>query len=248
ERVVSLQEALSMELAPGLLSNIFDGIQRPLKEIYEGIKHSGFLQRGIEVPSLSRTKKWHFKPQKKEGDQVFPGDVIGEVEETPLISHKIMIPHQISGEIVSIVKEGEYTITDEIYLLKTKNKEERMTMLQKWPVTKSRPFRARIKSQKPLLTGLRVIDLLFPIAKGGTVAVPGGFGTGKTVIQQSIAKWCNADIIIFIGCGERGNEIADVLKEFGNLIDPQSGRPLLERIVLIANTSNMPVSARELNL
>ncbi|MBY9002802.1 MAG: V-type ATP synthase subunit A [Candidatus Lokiarchaeota archaeon] len=248
ENVVSLQEALSMELAPGLLSNIFDGIQRPLKEIYEGIKQSGFLQRGIEAPSLSRTKKWHFKPQKKVGDKIFPGDVIGEVQETHLISHKIMVPHHISGEVVSIVKEGEYTITDEIYFLKTKDKEESMMMLQKWPVTKSRPFRTRLKPQRPLITGLRVIDLLFPIAKGGTVAVPGGFGTGKTVIQQSIAKWCNADIIVFIGCGERGNEIADVLKEFGTLIDPQSGRPLLERIVLIANTSNMPVSAREASI
>ena len=248
ESVISLQEPLSMELAPGLLSNIFDGIQRPLKEIYEGFEQSGFLKRGIEVPSLSRTKKWHFKPQKKVGDEVFPGDVIGEVQETTLISHKIMLPHKISGEVVSIVKEGEYTISDEIYLVKIKDKEESMTMLQKWPVTESRPFRARLKPKKPLLTGLRVIDLLFPIAKGGTVAVPGGFGTGKTVIQQSIAKWCNADIIVFIGCGERGNEIADVLKEFGELIDPQSGRPLLERIVIIANTSNMPVSAREASI
>ena len=248
ESVISLQESLSMELAPGLLSNIFDGIQRPLKEIYEGIKQSGFLQRGIEVPSLSRTKKWHFKPLKKAGDIVLPGDVIGEVQETTLISHKIMVPHHISGEVMSIVKEGEYTIIDEIYLLKTEDKEVKMTMLQKWPVTKSRAFRARLKLQNPLLTGMRVIDLLFPIAKGGTVAVPGGFGTGKTVIQQSIAKWCNADIIIFIGCGERGNEIADVLKEFSSLIDPLSGRPLLERIVLIANTSNMPVSAREASI
>lgn len=248
EKVVGLQEALSMELAPGLLSNIFDGIQRPLKEIYEGIAQSGFLKRGTQVPSLSRTKKWHFKPQKKVGDKVSPGDVIGAVQETPLISHKIMVPHQISGEIVSIVKEGEYTIIEEIYVLKTGEKDESMKMLQKWPVTESRPFRARMKPQRPLMTGLRVIDLLFPIAKGGTVAVPGGFGTGKTVIQQSIAKWCNADIIIFIGCGERGNEIADVLKEFVTLIDPKSGRPLLERIVLIANTSNMPVSAREASI
>jgi len=244
EKVESLLEPLSMELAPGLLSNIFDGIQRPLKEAFKDIKSEGFLERGLTISSLSRTKKWHFLPIKKLKEKVIGGDIIGTVQETPILEHRIMIPLETHGELTYIVKEGEYTISDEIYRLKINNKEKSFSMLQRWPITKNRPYTKRVKPKEPLITGIRVIDLLFPIAKGGTVAVPGGFGTGKTVIQQSLAKWSNADVIIFVGCGERGNEIADVLKQFSEIVDPKSGRPLLERIVLIANTSNMPVSAR----
>ncbi|MFX0186971.1 MAG: V-type ATP synthase subunit A [Candidatus Hodarchaeota archaeon] len=244
EKVENLHKPLSMELAPGLLSNIFDGIQRPLKEAFAYSKNEGFLERGLNLPPLSRTKKWFFKPLKKQNDYVIGGDILGTVQETDLIEHRIMVPLGGDGKLISIVKEGEFTIIDEIYRIKQKNKEKSYSMLQSWPITKSRPYTKRVSPKEPLITGIRVIDLLFPVVKGGTVAVPGGFGTGKTVIQQSLAKWCNADVILFIGCGERGNEIADVLKQFSEIIDPQSGHPLLERIVLIANTSNMPVSAR----
>jgi len=247
QEVISLQEPLSMELAPGLLTSVFDGIQRPLNLIDKKLD-SAFLQRGIEIPSLSRTNKWHFIPHKNEGEKVEPGDIIGSIQETPLIEHKILVPINYSGVLSFIVEEGDYTIEEEIYRLKKSGKEYSLTMLQKWPITSNRPYKERIISEEPLITGIRIIDLLFPIAKGGTVAVPGGFGTGKTIIQQSLAKWCDADIIIFVGCGERGNEIADVLKEFSKIIDPKSGRPLIERIVIIANTSNMPVSAREASI
>ncbi|MFW9821676.1 MAG: V-type ATP synthase subunit A [Candidatus Thorarchaeota archaeon] len=247
EKVINLREPLSMELAPGLLGNVFDGIQRPLDTTFKN-SHKGFLERGNDLPSLSRVKKWHFKPIKKVDDLVYAGDIIGTVQETVLIEHRILVPVGISGTITGLVPEGEYTITDEIYSVLIKNQEKSFTMLQKWPVNKSRPYKRRESPTEPLITGMRVIDLLFPIAKGGTVAVPGGFGTGKTVIQQSLAKWCNADVIIFVGCGERGNEIADVLKQFTEIIDPKSGRPLLDRIILIANTSNMPVSAREASI
>ena len=248
EKVINLKEPLSMELAPGLLTNIFDGIQRPLERIFNDSEGSGFLKRGIEIPSLSRTKKWHFKPCEEINTELSSGDIIGTVQETPLIEHKIMVPPRFSGKLSFIAKEGDYTITDEIYRLKNNNKEYSLKMLQKWPITLDRPYQRRITPNEPLITGIRVIDLLYPIAKGGTVAVPGGFGTGKTVIQQSLAKWCNADVIIFVGCGERGNEIADVLEEFVEIKDPRSNRPLMERIVLIANTSNMPVSAREASI
>jgi V/A-type H+-transporting ATPase subunit A len=247
DEVLYLNEPLSMELGPGLLSGVFDGIQRPLDETFKSSERKGFISRGLEIPALSRTKKWSFKPLKKIGDLVYYGDTIGTVQETPSIIHKILVPIK-SGNITSIVEKGEYTVTDDIYSLSYKNQERSFNLIQKWPVTKSRPYKARIIPSEPLLTGIRVIDLLFPIAKGGTVAVPGGFGTGKTVIQQSLARWCNADIVVFVGCGERGNEIADVLKEFSEITDPKSGRPLLERIVLIANTSNMPVSAREASI
>ncbi|TFG07588.1 MAG: V-type ATP synthase subunit A, partial [Promethearchaeota archaeon] len=248
EPIINLKEPLSMELAPGLLENIFDGIQRPLELAFNQSKGAGFLERGFELSSLSRTKKWHFVPRKNENDVVSQGDIIGVVQETPLIEHKIMVPPNHGGKITSLAKEGDYTIVDDIYKLEIDGKEKNFQMLQKWPITQNRPFKKRSNPDEPLITGIRVIDLLFPIAKGGTVAVPGGFGTGKTVIQQSLAKWCDADIIIFVGCGERGNEIADVLKEFAKITDPKSGRPLLERIVLIANTSNMPVSAREASI
>jgi len=247
EQVIDLQEPLSMELGPGLLGNIFDGIQRPLRQAFLKLE-DGRLQKGIKFSSLSRTKKWHFIPSRKENDVVESGDIIGSVQETSLLEHKIIVPPYNSGKLSFIAKEGDYLIADEIYKLKKGNEEKSYSMMQKWSVIKSRPYLQRIKPEIPLITGLRVIDLLFPVAKGGTVAVPGGFGTGKTVIQQSLAKWCNADVIVFVGCGERGNEIADVLKQFTELIDPKSERPLLERIILIANTSNMPVSAREASI
>ena len=248
QKVTSLQEPLSMELGPGLLGTIFDGIQRPLEATLLQSTTGGFLERGADLPSLSRTKKWLFKPLKKVDDSVNTGHVIGFVQETPLIKHKILVPVGISGTLTYIAKEGEYTIVDELYRVKSGTNEKTFNMFQKWPITKNRPYKSRSYPHEPLITGIRTIDLLFPIVKGGTVAVPGGFGTGKTVIQQSLAKWCDADVIVFVGCGERGNEIADVLKQFTEIIDPKSGRPLLERIVLIANTSNMPVSAREASI
>jgi V/A-type H+-transporting ATPase subunit A len=247
DQIIPLDEPLSMELGPGLLGNTFDGIQRPLQNAFELFK-GGELRRGLEIPSLSREKKWHFIPLKKINEEVKGGDIIGVVQETPLIEHKIMVPPNINGKLSFISSEDDYTIKDEIYRLIIDNQEKSFTMLQKWPVNRPRPFKERGEPKEPLITGIRIIDLLFPITKGGTIGVPGGFGTGKTVIQQSLAKWCNADICLFVGCGERGNEIADVLKQFTELIDPKSGRPLLERIILIANTSNMPVSAREASI
>ncbi len=247
EEVLNLHESLSMELAPGLLGNIFDGIQRPLQKAFEKFSN-GRLIRGLEIPSLSRTKKWHFTPLNKVNQNVSAGDMIGFVEETPIIKHKIMIPPNCSGKVIKLADEGDYTIEDEIYQLENNNNVTSYSMLQKWPITSSRPFKARMSPNEPLITGIRVIDLLFPITKGGTIGVPGGFGTGKTVIQQSLAKWCDADIIIFVGCGERGNEIADVLKDFAEIVDPKTDQPLLNRIVLLANTSNMPVSAREASI
>ncbi len=246
--VINLRSPLSMELAPGLLANVFDGIQRPLKNAFENSDGKGFLKRGFELTPLSRTKKWKFVPKRKAGEKVQGGDVIGTVQETEIIEHKIMVPPDISGVLSFIAKKGEYTIIEEIFRIEQNNKEKSFGMLQKWPITKKRPYKELVEPNEPLITGLRVVDLLFPVAKGGAVAVPGGFGTGKTVIQQSIAKWCNADVIVFIGCGERGNEIADVLKEFAEIIDPKTGHPLIERIVIIANTSNMPVSAREASI
>ena len=247
EEVVNLKEPLSMELAPGLISNVFDGIQRPLEEVFKNFA-SGGLERGIKFPPLSRTKKWHFIPLRKIKDKINSGDIIGTVQETQNFEHKIMVPPYHSGTLSFISDEGDYTIIDEIYKLKINSQEKSFSMMQKWPITVNRPYAMKENPNEPLITGMRVIDLLFPIAKGGTTAIPGGFGTGKTVIQQSLAKWSNADVVVFIGCGEPGNEIANILKQFSEVISPQTGRPLLERIVLIANTSNMPVSAREASL
>lgn len=247
ERVVSLQEPLSMELAPGLLANVFDGIQRPLDLTFDFFQE-GRINKGLEFPSLSRTKKWHFIPTRKTNDLVFSGDEIGIVQETLMLEHKIMVPPEISGVLSFIAEEGDYTIIEDIYRLNKDNVDKSFCMLQKWPVTKRKPFSEKEQPSEPLLTGVRIIDLLFPVAKGGTFAVPGGFGTGKTIIQQNIAKYCSADLIVFIGCGEPGNEIANFLKQFSETIDPETGRPLLDRIVLIVNTSNMPVSAREASL
>ncbi|MBD3254441.1 MAG: V-type ATP synthase subunit A [Candidatus Lokiarchaeota archaeon] len=249
EKVTNQKAPLSMELAPGLLSNIFDGILRPLDVAFKKIENGGFLERGIEIKSLSRTKKWHFVPEKEVGDKVSSGDIIGTIQETDLIEHRIFIPPNNSGALSFIAEEGDYTIVEDIYKIRNDDNDEKaFQMLQKWPVIRNRPYKRKFRPEDPLITGLRVIDLLFPVAKGGTVAVPGGFGTGKTIIQQSLAKWCKADVIVFVGCGERGNEIADILKQFAEIKDPKTNLPLLERIVLIANTSNMPVSAREASI
>ncbi|MHA2283444.1 MAG: V-type ATP synthase subunit A [Promethearchaeota archaeon] len=247
DEVTGLNETLSMELAPGLLSNVFDGIQRPLEKVFDNDR-TGNLERGIKFPPLSRSKKWHFVPSGKVGNIVESGDIIGVVQETQFLEHKIMVPPNISGKLSFVAIEGEYTIIEEVYRININGKDKSFTMLQKWPITKSRPYKMKEDPKEPLITGLRVIDLLFPLAKGGTTAIPGGFGTGKTIIQQSLAKWCNADIVVYIGCGEPGNEIANVLKQFSETKDLKSETPLFERVVLIANTSNMPVSAREASL
>lgn len=245
--VISLNEPLSMELGPGLLSNVFDGIQRPLEKVFQKFT-SGGLERGVEIEPLSRIKKWHFIPLRKLHDDVSSGDIIGTVQETLSLEHKIMVPPKASGKISKIAPEGDYTIIEEVYTLSTNGSEKPFSMLQKWPITKSRPFGKKKNPEKPLITGIRVIDLLFPIARGGTIAIPGGFGTGKTIIQQSLAKFCDADIIVYICCGEPGSEVANILKQFTEIKNRKNGRPLLDHIVVIANTSNMPVSAREASL
>jgi len=241
--VYTTGEPLSVELGPGLIENIYDGIQRPLDKIKE--KVGDLLFRGVSVPSLDREKKWYFHPLKKVGDHVIAGDKIGYVDETILVKHYIMLPFGEEGEIIEI-KEGEFKIEDIIYRIKTKDgKIKEFNMIQRWPVRKPRPIKMKINPYEPLLTGQRVIDTFFPVAKGGTACVPGPFGSGKTVVQHQLAKWADAQIIIYIGCGERGNEMTDVLLEFPELKDPKTGHPLMKRTVLIANTSNMPVAARE---
>ena len=245
EKVVSTGKPLSVELGPGLIGSIFDGIQRPLAEI---MKVSGTnLQRGVEVPSLSRDKKWHFVPSKKVGDEVCAGDTVGTVKETAIVNHKIMLPNKVSGKIVEI-NEGDYTVEDTVYKVETEKGIREFTLMQSWPVRVGRPYKRKLSPDIPLVTGQRVIDTLFPIAKGGVAAVPGPFGSGKTVVQHQLAKWAAADIIVYIGCGERGNEMTDVLNEFPELRDPRTGNSLMERTVLIANTSDMPVAAREASI
>lgn len=234
---------LAAELGPGLLTNTFDGIQRPLKLIQD--KVGNFISRGVRVPALDREKKWHFKPRIKLNEKVGPNSVLGVVQETQLIEHRIIVPPDVEGEITYIIEEGEYTVEQVVAKVKTKTGERELKMYHRWPVRQKRSQLARLSPSVPLLTGTRVLDFMFPIAKGGVAAIPGGFGTGKTVLQHSLAKWCDADIIVYIGCGERGNEMTQVLEEFPQLIDPKSGRPLMERTILIANTSNMPVTARE---
>ncbi|NPV14086.1 V-type ATP synthase subunit A [candidate division WOR-3 bacterium] len=242
EPVYPTYEPLSVELGPGLLETIYDGVQRPLNLIQE--KAGYFITRGIEVPALSRERKWHFVPTCKKGEKVGPGDVIGEVAETVLVKHRILVPPGVQGTVREI-SEGDFCVTDTVAVLETEAGEHRLTMLQRWPVRLPRPVRRRLAPDEPLLTGQRIIDTFFPIAKGGTACVPGPFGSGKTVIQHQFAKWSDAEIVIFVGCGERGNEMTDVLLEFPELKDPKSGEPLMKRTVLIANTSNMPVAARE---
>ena len=241
EPVYQTGKPLSVELGPGLLTNFYDGIQRPLESL---MKKSGpFITRGIEAQALDREKKWEFKPVKKAGDEVEAGDIIGEVEETTLITHKVMVPPGISGKIEDI-KEGEFTIEETVAKVGGKD----VAMLQVWPIRQPRPIQEKLPPVETLVTGQRIIDTFFPITKGGTACVPGPFGSGKTVVQHALSKWSDADIIIFIGCGERGNEMTDVLTEFPELIDPHSGEPLMKRTVLIANTSNMPVAAREASI
>ena len=246
EPVESTGAPLSVELGPGLIGSIFDGIQRPLVDIMEAIGTN--LKRGVEIPSLNRNTKWHFVATASVGDEVEAGDVIGTVAETDIVTQKIMIPNGVKGTIQSI-QEGDYTVTDTVAVLRKEDgTTENITLLQKWPVRIGRPYKQKLSPDMPLVTGQRVIDTLFPIAKGGVAAVPGPFGSGKTVVQHQLAKWAEADIVVYIGCGERGNEMTDVLNEFPELKDPKTGKSLMERTVLIANTSDMPVAAREASI
>ena len=245
EKVVSTGEPMSVELGPGLIGSIYDGIQRPLDDIMKAAGNN--LKRGVEVPSLKRELKWNFVPCVKVGDTVSEGDIIGTVRETDIVLHKIIVPNGLKGTIKSI-EAGEYTVTDTVAVLLTDKGEESLTLMQKWPVRRGRPYKRKLSPEKPLITGQRVIDCMFPIAKGGVAAIPGPFGSGKTVTQHQLAKWAEADIVVYIGCGERGNEMTDVLNEFPELIDPHTGKSLMERTVLIANTSDMPVAAREASI
>ncbi len=244
--VVSTGVPLSVELGPGLLENIFDGIQRPLEVMRESVGSN--ITRGINIPALDRSKKWDFKPSVSKGDTVVAGDVIGTVQENAIFEHRIMVPVGIEG-VVEKIFEGEYTIEDTIAVIKTPDGSSRdLTMMQRWPVRKERPYKQKLSPDEPMITGQRIIDTLFPIAKGGVAAVPGPFGSGKTVVQHQLAKWADADLVVYIGCGERGNEMTDVLMEFPELKDPKTGEPLMKRTVLIANTSDMPVAAREASI
>jgi len=242
ENVYGTGEPLSVELGPGLITSIYDGIQRPLDVIAE--ETGDYITRGINIPGLDRKKKWEFEPVKQKGDTVQGGDILGTVKETDIIVHKVMVPHGIEGEL-SNIKKGSYTVGDPVASVKSGRKRIEITMMQKWPVRKQRKVREQSIPDIPLVTGQRVIDALFPVAKGGTACVPGPFGSGKTVVQHQLAKWADAEIIVYVGCGERGNEMTDVLLEFPELEDPKTGKSLMERTVLIANTSNMPVAARE---
>ena len=247
EEVVASGSAVSVTLAPGILNNIFDGIERPLEEIAKS--GGAFITRGVTVDSLDREKKWEAHITVKEGDFLRGGDIIAEVPETRAIVHKCMVPPEVEGTVVHVVPDGAYTIDETLITLQLNNgTTKELTMTQRWPIRVARPTHHRFPASTPLITGQRIIDTMFPIAKGGTAAVPGGFGTGKTMTQHQIAKWSNADIIIYIGCGERGNEMTQVLEEFSQLVDPRSGNPLMDRTTLIANTSNMPVAAREASI
>ena len=245
EEVYSTGEPLSAELAPGLITGIFDGIQRPLTALY--FKYGDRISRGVSVNNLDREKKWTFVPKVKVGDMVAEGDILGVVAETEIVEHRILVPVGYAGKVLSI-SEGEYTIEEPIAEINTENGKKSVAMLRKWPVRKGRPYKEKLSPDKPMVTGQRVIDTLFPIAKGGVAAVPGPFGSGKTVVQHQLAKWADADIIVYVGCGERGNEMTDVLNEFPELKDPKTGEPLMKRTVLIANTSDMPVAAREASI
>ena len=245
EPVESMGVPMSVELGPGLITSIYDGIQRPLDDI---MKISGNnLKRGVEVASLKRDKKWEFVPVAKAGDEVEAGDVLGTVQETIVVQQKIMVPYGVKGTVKEI-KAGTFTVEEVVAVIATEKGDKELTMMQRWPVRKGRPYQKKLPPVKPLVTGQRVIDTFFPIAKGGVAAVPGPFGSGKTVIQHQLAKWAEADIVVFIGCGERGNEMTDVLNEFPELKDPKTGQSLMERTVLIANTSDMPVAAREASI
>ena len=245
EPVESTEAPLSVELGPGLITSIYDGIQRPLDDIMKVCGTN--LKRGVEVPSLKRNLKWNFVPTVKAGDHVENADIIGTVQETIVVNHKIMVPYGMSGTVKEI-KAGEFTVEDVVAVIATEQGDKELTMMQKWPVRRGRPYLKKLPPEMPLVTGQRVVDTFFPIAKGGVAAVPGPFGSGKTVIQHQLAKWAEADIVVYIGCGERGNEMTDVLNEFPELKDPKTGQSLMERTVLIANTSDMPVAAREASI
>ncbi len=248
DNVYGSGSSLSCELGPGLIGSIYDGIQRPLEKLMEA--SGAFIGRGLSFPAIDHGKKWHFVPAVKVGDPVHAGSIVGSVQETERVSHKIMVPpDRQAGTVSAVVPEGDYTV-DETVVTYTEGdgREVRVSLTQRWPIRIPRPVQERLPLKQPLITGLRVIDTLFPLPKGGTVAIPGGFGTGKTMTQHSIAQWCDADIIVYIGCGERGNEMTDVLREFPQLVDPRTGKSLMERTILIANTSNMPVSAREASI
>jgi V/A-type H+-transporting ATPase subunit A len=234
---------LSVELGPGILKQMYDGVQRPLEVIRD--ETGTFIKRGVDVPSLDRKKKWDFTPLVKKGDRVVEGDFLGEVPETELIMHKIMVPPGISGEVVEIADAGKYTVEETIAVIKTDQGEKEVKLMQRWPVRRGRPYKEKLDPSEPLLSGQRIIDTFFPVAKGGTASIPGPFGAGKTVMGHQLAKWSDAHVFIYIGCGERGNEMTEVLEEFPHLEDPKTGKPLMERTVLIANTSNMPVAARD---
>ena len=244
--VESLGVPMSVELGPGLISSIYDGIQRPLNKILE-VTGSNLLQRGVEVPSLDREKKWHFVPNAEVGAEVESGDIIGTVQETESVLHRIMVPYGIKGRVKAIT-EGDFNVTSDVAVITGDKGDVSIGLMQRWPVRQGRPYKRKLTPNTPLVTGQRVIDTLFPIAKGGVASVPGPFGSGKTVVQHQLAKWADADIVVYIGCGERGNEMTDVLNEFPELKDPKTGRSLMERTVLIANTSDMPVAAREASI
>lgn len=246
ETVETTGEALSVELAPGMISQMFDGIQRPLDEFMEKTQ-SNFLERGMTIEPLNRERKWEFKPSVEAGAEVEAGDIVGVVPETKVIEHRIMVPYGVKGRIKSI-SAGSFTVSEALYVLETDEGDKEFTMMQKWPVRRGRPIKTKLNPEEPLITGQRVIDTLFPVAKGGAAAVPGPFGAGKTVVQHQIAKWADVDLVVYVGCGERGNEMTDVINEFPELIDPNTGESIMERTVLIANTSNMPVAAREASI
>ena len=246
EPVESTGAPMSVELGPGLIGSIYDGIQRPLDDILK-VTGSNNLLRGVQVPSLKRDRLWEFVPKAKPGDPVVPGDVIGTVQETDVVEERIMVPYGVTGTVKEITG-GKYHVTDKVAVIETAKGDVPLTLMQKWPVRRERPYAKKLPPDEALVTGQRVIDMFFPIAKGGVAAVPGPFGSGKTVIQHQLAKWANADIVVYIGCGERGNEMTDVLNEFPELIDPKTGKSLMERTVLIANTSDMPVAAREASI
>lgn len=245
ENVYSTGYPLSVELAPGLIEGIYDGIQRPLEKLKEA--SGDRISRGIDIPAVDHDRKWRFVPVKKAGDKVVAGDVIGTVKENDIITIKIMIPYGIEG-VIDKIDEGDFTVDETVAVVKTASGDRNVTMLQKWPVRRGRPYKEKLSPSMPMITGQRVIDTLFPIARGGVAAVPGPFGSGKTVVQHQLAKWADADIIVYVGCGERGNEMTDVLKEFPELKDPKTGQSLMKRTILIANTSDMPVAAREASI
>lgn len=245
DEVYTTGAPLSVELGPGMIEQMFDGIQRPLVGLRD--EAGDFLERGVTVNPLNRDKKWEFKKVANVGDEVEPGDVLGTVEETPVVTHKIMVPNGIKGKVKDI-KEGSFTVVDIVAVIETEDGDKELNMIQRWPVRKGRPYKKKVDPKEPLITGQRVIDTFFPITKGGTAAIPGPFGSGKTVVQHQLAKWADAQIVVYVGCGERGNEMTDVLMEFPELIDPNTGESIMKRTVLIANTSNMPVAAREASI